>query len=127
MRETFKAVLDHAGDRPSRGMQIRFSNNSLLAWSDPDDGVQTFSEKIADDVSVVATFPHPESSPEVSSPPITTIFLYLRALYPLVRGGSAGSRCRNAEGRTQSHVLIQYEQRHNFFSIPAIASLYSLF
>jgi len=36
-------------------MQIRFSRDSLLDWSDSDEGVQIFSEAIADDVLVVAT------------------------------------------------------------------------
>jgi hypothetical protein len=49
-------------------MQIRFSRDSLLDWSDSDDGVQIFSEALTDDMLVVATLPHPESTPEVASP-----------------------------------------------------------
>jgi basic membrane lipoprotein Med (substrate-binding protein (PBP1-ABC) superfamily) len=34
-----------------------------MDWSDPGEGVQIFSEQIADDVDVVAALPHPESRP----------------------------------------------------------------
>src|SRR5271157_3029597 len=49
-------------------MHIRFSYDSLLDWSEPNEGVQIFSEHITDEVSVVGVLPHPESSPEVASP-----------------------------------------------------------
>jgi hypothetical protein len=41
-------------------MQIRFCRNSLLDWSEPNEGVQIFSEKIIDDASVVGILQHPE-------------------------------------------------------------------
>jgi len=49
-------------------MQIKFSHNSPLDWSDPGEGVQIYSEEITEDGQIVAVLPHPMSSPDVASP-----------------------------------------------------------
>jgi len=53
VRNSLQKLWSYPSDEP-----IRFSYDSLLDWSEPDEGVQIFSEYITDEVSVVAVLPH---------------------------------------------------------------------